>query len=105
MDCLERVQNALSACDLMFADPDNGLYPDEKFKPKRKENAKWIPLYESLALAEGRTAVFYHDNTRIRGEHDVEFQNWMSRMPAAPMPGTGNALATGRSSNSIPIPK
>ena len=77
----ERVQNALSACDLVFADPDNGLYPDEKFKPTRKENAKRIPLYEVLAFAEGRTAVVYHHNTRIRGGQDVEIKNWMSRMP------------------------
>ncbi len=77
----ERVQNALSACDLVFSDPDNGLYPNEKFKPTRKENAKRIPLYEALALAEGRTAVVYHHNTRIPGGHDVEIQNWMSRMP------------------------
>ena len=77
----ERVQNALSDCDLVFADPDNGLYPNEKFKPTRKENAKRIPLCEALALAEGRTVVVYHHNTRIPGGHDVEIQNWMSRMP------------------------
>ena len=77
----ERVQNALSACDLVFADPDNGLYPDEKFKPTRKENAKRIPLYEALALAEGRTAIIYHHNSRMCGGHKLEIQNWMSRLP------------------------
>ena len=77
----ERVQNTLSYCDLVFADPDNGLYPDEKFKPTRKVNAKRIPLYEALALAEGRTAVVYHHNTRLRGGHEVEIRKWMSRMP------------------------
>ena len=77
----ERVRNALAASDLVFADPDNGLYPDEKFNPARKVNAKRIPLYEALALAEGRTAVIYHHNSRTRGGHIQEIQNWMSRMP------------------------
>ena len=77
----DRVQNALSACDLVFADPDNGLYPDEKFRPTRKENAKRIPLCEALALAEGRTAVIYHHNSRMRGGHNFEIQNWISRIP------------------------
>ena len=51
----ERVRNALSACDLVFADPDNGLYPDERFNPARKENAKRIPLYEALALIDSHS--------------------------------------------------
>ena len=77
----ERVQNALSDCDLVFADPDNGLFPDEKFKPTRKVNAKRIPLYEALALAEGRPTVIYHHNSMMRGGHIQEIQNWMSRLP------------------------
>ena len=77
----ERVQNTLSDCDLVFADPDNGLYPDDKFKPTRKVNAKRIPLYETLALAEGRAAVVYHHNTRYPGGHEVEIRKWMSRIP------------------------
>ena len=77
----ERVRNALAACDLVFADPDNGLYPDERFNPARKENAKRIPLSEALALADGRTAVIYHHNSMLRGGHILEIQNWMSRLP------------------------
>ena len=77
----ERVQNALSACDLVFADPDNGLYPNEKFTPTRKENAKRISLHEALALAEGRTAIIYHHNSRMRGGHNLEIQSWMSQLP------------------------
>ena len=77
----ERVQNALSACELVLADPDNGLYPDEKFKPTRKENSKRIPLYEALALAENRATVIYHHNSMMRGGHMQEIQNWMSRLP------------------------
>ena len=77
----ERVQNTLSSCDLVFADPDNGLYPDEKFNPARKKNAMRIPLYEALALAESRTTVIYHHNSRMRGGYNLESQNWTSRMP------------------------
>lgn len=77
----ERVQNALSDCDVVFADPDNGLYPDEKFNPERKDHAKRIPLSEVLALAEDRTTVIYHHNSRRRGGHIREIKAWMSRMP------------------------
>ena len=58
----EQVKDKLSCCDLVFADPDNGLYPDDRFRPRRKVNAKRIPLYEAKELAEGRTAVIYHHN-------------------------------------------
>ena len=77
----EQVQKELSACDLVFADPDNGLYPDERFNPGRKENAKRIPLHEAVALAEGRTAVIYHHNSMLRGGHIQEIRTWMSRLP------------------------
>ena len=77
----ERVKDALSDCDLVFADPDNGLYPDDRFKPTRKENTKRIRLSETLALAEGRPAVIYHHNGRRSGGHREEIQEWMDRLP------------------------
>ena len=77
----ERVKDALSDCDLVFADPDNGLYPDDRFKPTRKENAKRIPPCEALALAEDRPAVIYHHNGRHRGGHHKEIEKWMKRLP------------------------
>ena len=77
----ERVRNRLSGCDLIFADPDNGLFPDDRFQPTRKESAKRIPLAEANALAEGRTAVIYHHNSRFRGGHDLEIREWMSQLP------------------------
>ena len=64
----ERVGDQLSDCELVFADPDNGLFPDNTFKPTRKESAKRIPLTEAMALAQkGRPAIIYHHNTRFPG--------------------------------------
>ena len=77
----ERVKDALSDCDLVFADPDKGLYPDDGFKPTIKENVERIPLSEALALAEGRPAVIYHHNGRHSGGHRKEIQKWMNRLP------------------------
>ena len=81
---LAAVQHKLSACDLVFADPDNGLYPldpDKWFNPARKENTKRIPLDEARKLAEGRAAVIYHHNTMAPGGHLKEISNWMNRLP------------------------
>ena len=77
----ERVKDKLSGCDLVFADPDNGLYPDDCFDPKDRENMKRMLLSEAKALAEGRTAVIYHHNTRKKGGHRQEIEEWMDRLP------------------------
>ena len=42
----ERVKVGLATCDLVFADPDNGLYPNHSFSYTRKVNAKHISLIE-----------------------------------------------------------
>lgn len=82
----ERVKCALSDCDLVFADPDNGLYPDGRFKYTRKENAKRIPPCEALALAEGRPTVIYHHNGRKKGGHRQEIKEWMDQLrPLSPV--------------------
>ena len=77
----ERVRNQLSGCDLVFADPDNGLCPDDRFRPTRSDSARRIPLAEANALAQGRTAVIYHHNSRVHGGHDQEIREWMRRLP------------------------
>ena len=77
----ERVLSRLSACDLVFADPDNGLFADAQFDFGKRENAKRIPLAEVMALAEGRTAIVYHHNGRRQGGHIPEINDWMSRIP------------------------
>lgn len=76
-----RVVGTLKDCDLVFADPDNGLYPTEHFKPTRKESAKRISLVEATELADQRTAVVYHHNTRRRGGHKKEINHWMRQLP------------------------
>ena len=76
-----RIQRQLAGCDLVFADPDNGLVPDDRFKPAQKVSAKGIPLSEAVALAEGRVAVIYHHNTRRRGGHRAEIARWQNQLP------------------------
>ena len=76
-----RIKRQLAGCDLVFADPDNGLVPDARFRPARKVDAKRIPLSEVMALAEGRTAVTYHHNTRYRGGHRAEILCWKNQLP------------------------
>lgn len=78
----EQVEGQLSGCELVFADPDNGLFPDNTFKPTRKESTKRIPLTEAMALAQkGRPAIFYHHNTRFPGGHREEIRCWKSQLP------------------------
>ena len=77
----ERVQQQLSDCNMVFADPDNGLVADADFNPGRKESVKQLPVHEAIHLAEqGRTVVIYHHNARSR-PHREEISWWMSQLP------------------------
>ena len=78
----ERVMRQLSGCNLVFADPDNGLVSDDRFRPTAKENAKRIPLAEAVALAEARTAVIYHHSGRHRGGNHRNIRQWIDRLPS-----------------------
>jgi len=80
----DRTRSRLTDCDLVFADPDNGIIPDDRFNPRRQESAKRIPLFEAMGLAEGRAAVVYHHNTRLKGGHLNEILCWKRHLP----PGT-----------------
>lgn len=75
-----RVVDRLSGCDLVFADPDNGLCLDDRFSPGLAANAKRIPLAEAERLAEGRTAVVYHHFDRS-SSHREQLRDWMDRLP------------------------
>ena len=75
-----QVKTDLASCDLVFADPDNGLYSDKSFRPSQKVNAKRIPLQEAQELSEDRAAVIYHHNTRRTGGHLAEIRDWMSKL-------------------------
>ena len=77
----DRVKETLADCDLVFADPDNGLASEKNFSPTRKSSAKSIPVCEAKALADGRTAIIYHHNTRRKGGHCKEIRHWMSELP------------------------
>lgn len=71
-----RVLEDLKDCDIVFADPDNGLCLDEKFKSGVAKYWKRIPLSESQKLADGRTAIIYHHNSYFKGGHDAEIDYW-----------------------------
>ncbi len=76
----ERTLDTLSACDLVFADPDNGLVDDEKRRRRDRDFGKKLPLAEVTALAAGRTAVIYHHNSRRKGGHDAEVNAWLEQI-------------------------
>ena len=76
-DCLA----CLESCDIVFADPDNGLREREKFKPTLLKSGKSICEDEALCLAEsGRPVVVYHHNTMFKGGHTAEVRHWQSRL-------------------------
>lgn len=77
----ERVQARLTEAEVVFADPDNGLYPDDGYRWGRVKHWKSIPLSEVAALADGRCAVIYHHNTRRKGGHEAEIRHWLGLMP------------------------
>ncbi|SDD72768.1 hypothetical protein SAMN05421538_102294 [Paracoccus isoporae] len=62
----------LADCDFVFADPDNGLCPADRFSPSRKENLRHIPLAEARCLAAGRTAMIYHHHGRVSRLGEIE---------------------------------
>ncbi len=70
----------LAECDLVFADPDNGLVDDGDHRRRQMKFGKQIPLSEALALADGRQAVIYHHNTRYPGGHDLEVAHWRKQL-------------------------
>lgn len=80
----KRVVDRLSPCDLVFADPDNGIIDDADWRRGRAKFGKQMPLSEVQELAEGRCALIYHHNTRRRGGHDAEVDHWLGEVG---MPG------------------
>ena len=71
----------LRECDMVFADPDNGLKSQETFRPGQRDHGKSIAECEARALADGgRIAVIYHHNTRYPGGHCTEVRDWQERL-------------------------
>ncbi len=79
-----RVMEHLSDCDLVFADPDNGVVDDGDWRKGSAKFGKQMPLAEVRGLARGRCAVIYHHNTRRPGGHDAEVDHWLREID---MPG------------------
>jgi len=69
----------IAGCDLVFADPDNGLSEDAGYRPGERGAWKRIPVSEAQVLAAGRTAVIYHHNTRRPGGHLEEIRHWLGQ--------------------------
>jgi hypothetical protein len=76
-DWFSNVLDQLSACDLVFANPDNGIIDDQDKRKGAAKFGKQMPLQEVQALASGRCAVIYHHNTRRKGGHDAEVDFWL----------------------------
>lgn len=76
-----RTIEALAGCDIVFADPDNGLCKDDRFKPSQRTSWKSIPWSEVAYLTADRVGIIYHHNTRFRGGHSEEIAQWMKALP------------------------
>jgi hypothetical protein len=72
----DRQLRSLDGCELVFADPDNGLTDNNPSRRSSLTFGKQLPLQEALALAEGRSAVIYHHNSRFKGGHAAEVNHW-----------------------------
>ncbi len=78
-----RCQKTLADCDLVFADPDNGL-ETAGFSLGAMAGGKCIALAEAKGLsAPGRTLVIYHHHSRRKGGHLAELEHWAERLRAA----------------------
>ena len=76
-----RVQAAVASCNIVFADPDNGVVLDEKYDESKQKHWKGIPVREVQELSSnGRTLIIYHQHGRNR-KHNDDIQDWMGRLP------------------------
>lgn len=73
----------LNDCDLVFADPDNGLVDDAPHRRRQPVFGKQMPINEAQRLASSRCAVIYHHNTRRPGGHDREVEFWLQQLRPA----------------------
>lgn len=76
-----RTVEALQDCDIVFADPDNGVCRDDRFSPTRRSSWKSIPYSEVAYLTSDRVGIIYHHNTRYKGGHRQEIDHWQSELP------------------------
>lgn len=71
----------LEQCNLIFADPDNGLKSQTTFSPGQRKHGKSISMSEVRALSNnGRPAIIYHHNSFFGGGHDAEVRHWQRQL-------------------------
>lgn len=78
----QKVMSDLEGCDLVFADPDNGIVDDHDRRNGLRGFCKQMPLSEVRMLSMNRMAVIYHHNTRRKGGHDAEVDHWIAEIAA-----------------------
>ena len=83
----------LDKCNLVFADPDNGIVDDKETRRRQKVYGKQMPISEVTAISQGRTAVIYHHNTRYKGGHDAEVEHWFKRLGSNTIAVRANAYS------------
>lgn len=88
-----RVLDRLKDCDIVFADPDNGIVDDDDQRKGRSVFGKQMPLSEVRQLSRGRCAVIYHHNTRRPGGHSAEVDHWLSQIGVPAMAVRANAYS------------
>lgn len=75
------LHSKLEGCNVIFADPDNGLFETRNYRYGTVEHWKRIPLSEVETLAGGgRTVVIYHHHTRRKGGHNAEINFWLGKL-------------------------
>ncbi len=79
-DWFQSVQSAVSACDFVFVDPDNGI-ASENHDLCAPTSGKSITMSEIQALAaDERTVLIYHHHTRRAGGHLAEIHHVIGRL-------------------------
>ena len=69
----------VSNCQIVFADPDNGIVDSAAKRKNQSKFGKQIPIDEIHQLSEKRCAIVYHHNTRRKGGHDAEVDYWLNQ--------------------------
>ena len=92
-DWFGRVMHQMRGCDLVFADPDNGLTDSDAGRRSKPRFGKCLPLEEALALASGRSALIYHHKSRFKGGHDLEVDHWLGKLGEGSLAIRANAYS------------
>lgn len=89
----EETLRTVQPCDLVFADPDNGIVNNDERRCRQKAYGKQMPLSEVMALADNRAAIVYHHNTRFKGGHDREVSHWLEQLGPKAIAVRANAFS------------